>query len=66
MQTLEFFKGMFLGSLFMLGVPDKQLSRAELALGKMTFDSITDRSVLGSMNNLKHMIHARVVMVPNY
>lgn len=61
----ELFKGMFLGSLFMLGVPDNQLKRAELALGKMTFDSNTDRSVLGSMNNLKHMIHGRIVEVDN-
>ena len=34
----ECFKGMFLASLFTLGVPDNQLKRAELALGKMTFD----------------------------
>lgn len=61
----ELFKGMFLGSLFMLGVPDNQLKRAELALGKMTFDSNTDRSVLGSMTNLKHMIHARIIEVEN-
>ena len=61
----EFFKGMFLGSLSLLGVADNQLSRAELALGKMTFDSSTDRSVLGSMTNLKHMINAKVNDVPN-
>ena len=61
----EFFKGMFLGSLFSIGVPDNKLKRVELALGKMTFDSNTDRSVLGSMTNLKHMIHARVVEVEN-
>ena len=56
----EIFKGLFLGSLFVIGVSDNQLSRAELALGKMSFDSSTNKSVLGSMNNLKHMIHARV------
>jgi len=61
----EFFKGMFLGSLFAIGVPDNQLSRVELALGKMTFDSCTDRSVLGSMNTLKPMIHSRVCEVEN-
>ena len=61
----EFFKGLFLGTLFTIGVPDNQLSRAELALGKMTFDTQTNRSVLGSMNNLKQMIHARVMSVDN-
>jgi hypothetical protein len=61
----EVFKGLFLGSLFFLGVPDNQLSRVELAMGKMTFDVNTDRSVLSTMNNHKHMVHARVVEEEN-
>lgn len=61
----ECFKGIFLASLSMIGVPDNQLARAELAMGRMVFDTCTDRSVLGSMNNLKHMVQARVNHVAN-
>ncbi len=59
------FKDAFLASLTLIGVPDNQVARAKLALGKMVIDTSTDRSVLGSMTNLKQMIHARVVEVPN-
>ena len=61
----ECFKGMFLASLSIIGVPDNQLTRAELAMGKMVLDNCTNRSVLGSMNNMKHMVHARVIEVAN-
>ncbi len=46
-------------------MPDNQLSRAELAMGKMTFDTNTDRSVLSTMNNHKHAVDARVVKEEN-
>ena len=61
----ECFKSMFLASLSIMGVPDNQLTRVELAMGKMILDTNTDRSVLGSMTNLKQMIQARVNDVPN-
>jgi len=61
----ECFKGMFLASLSMIGVPDNQLARAELAMGKMVLDTCTDRSVLASMNNLQQMVQARINNVAN-
>ena len=59
------FKDMLMASLFEQGVSDNQLMRVELALGKMTLDSNTSPSVIGSMNNLKRMIDQRVAEVPN-
>ena len=39
---------------------DAQVHRAELALEPVIFDTQTDRSVLGSLNQMKFMLDARV------
>ena len=57
----EVFKHLFLDSLAYLEVPKNQLSKVELALGKIIFDTNTDRSVLSSMRNHSDMVNARVL-----
>ena len=55
----RWFREAFTASLFYMGVPDHQVRRAELALGAQ-FDTCTNRSVLGSLNQMKFMLDARV------
>lgn len=43
-------KDLFKFALISLGVPDNRIKRVELALGPATFDTATDRSVLGTLN----------------
>lgn len=43
-----------------MGVADSQVRRAELALGPVAFDTCTDRSVLGSLNQMRFMLDGRV------
>lgn len=43
-------KQLFLASLISLGVPEASLKRVELAMGPALFDTATDRSVLGTLN----------------
>ena len=59
------FKELFTASLAYLGMPDSRVRRAELALGKIAFDTATDRSVLGSLNRMHIMVNARVCEVEN-
>lgn len=59
------FKDIFMASLFKQSVSDSQLMQVELALGKMTLDSTTNRSVMGSLNNLRHMVDGRLERVSN-
>ncbi len=59
------FKDIFMASLYKQGVSDSQLMRVELVLGKMTLDSTTNRSVMGSLNNLRHMVDGRLERVSN-
>lgn len=56
----RWFKELFTASLAYIGVPDSQVKRAELVLGPIQFDVSTDRSVLGSLNQMKFMLDARV------
>ncbi|GMR18752.1 MAG: hypothetical protein BMS9Abin33_1193 [Gammaproteobacteria bacterium] len=53
----------FLASLAYMGVEDSTVRRAELALGAVRFDTCTNRSVLGSLNQMKFMLDARVTEV---
>ena len=57
----EVFKHLFLDSLAYLEIPNSQLSKVELAMGKMKFDTNTDRSVLSTMKNHSDMVNARVL-----
>jgi len=43
-------KQLFLASLISLDVPEPTLKRVELAMGPALFDTATDRSVLGTLN----------------
>ena len=43
-----------------MGMSDAEVRRAELALGSVTFDTHTDRSVLSSLTQMKFMLDARV------
>jgi len=56
-------KEAFLASLAYLGMEDDPVHRAELALGAVQFDTSTNRSVLGSLNQMKFMLDARVAEV---
>lgn len=44
---------LYLAVLISMGVPDASLKRAELAMGPAQFDSVTDRSVLGTLNQAR-------------
>jgi hypothetical protein len=41
---------LYLAALISMGVPEAGLKQVELAMGLAQFDSVTDRSVLGTMN----------------
>lgn len=56
----RWFKEAFTASLAYMGMPDSQVHQAELALGVVEFDSCTDRSVLGSMNQMRFMLDGRI------
>ena len=43
-------KELYLAALIVMGVPDATLKRVELAMGSARFDTATDRSVLGTLN----------------
>ncbi len=61
----RWFKELFMASLAYLGMADNHVRRAELALGKINFDTCTDRSVLGSLNQMHFMLGGRVNEVEN-
>jgi hypothetical protein len=61
----HWFRETFTASLAYMGVPDTQIRRAELALGSVQCDTRTDRSVLGSLNQMRFMLDGRVCEVEN-
>lgn len=61
----RWFREAFTASLAYMGVPDHLVRRAELTLGAVQFDTCTDRSVLGSLNQMKYMLDARVEQAEN-
>ena len=46
----QFHKQLYLAALISMGVPEATLKRVELAMGPASFDTATDRSVLGTLN----------------
>jgi len=56
----RWFKELFTASLACMGMADSQVRRAELALGRVSFDSCTDRSVLGSLNQMHFLLYGHV------
>ena len=43
-------KELYLAALIVMGVPEATLKRVEIAMGPPRFDTVTDRSVLGTLN----------------
>lgn len=56
----ECFKGIFTATLFYQGLSKNEVKHAEFALGKIDYDTATNRSVMGTQNSLLRMIDARV------
>ncbi|MGB5475133.1 MAG: hypothetical protein WBQ78_16870 [Gammaproteobacteria bacterium] len=56
----RWFRELFTASLAYTGMSDNQVRRAELALGPVAFDTCTDRSVLGSLNQMRFLLDGRV------
>ena len=56
----RWFNEAFTASLAYMGLPDNQVRRAELALGAVQFDTNTDRSVQGSLNQMRFMLDCRL------
>lgn len=59
------FRPLYLATLAMLGCPDTQIKKIELALGPMRFDTATDRSAQGSLRVAKQDLEAWLYRVPN-
>ena len=59
------FRELFTASLALLGCPDAQIRRAELALGPVRYDRATDRSVQGSLKVALQDLNAWLQGVPN-
>lgn len=56
----RWFRELFTASLAYMGMEDNQVRCAELAMGPVVFDTATDRSVLGSLNQMRYMLDGRV------
>jgi Domain of unknown function (DUF6933) len=56
----RWFRELFTASLAYMGMEDNPVRRAELALGPVQFDTSTDRSVLGSLNQMRFLLDGRV------
>jgi hypothetical protein len=56
----RWFKEAFTASLAYMGVADNQVRRAELAIGPVQFDTCTDRSVQGSLNQMRFMLEGQL------
>lgn len=59
------FRPLFLATLAMFGCPDTQIKKVELALGPVRFDTVTDRSVQGSLRVAKQDLEVWVYRVSN-
>lgn len=57
---------LFLGTLIVFGVPESQLQKVALALGPVRYDKATDRSVLGSMNQMEQQEVATIMWRTNH
>lgn len=61
----RWFKEAFTASLAYIGMADNQVRRAELAIGPVVFDTCTDRSVQGSLNQMRFMLEGQLDEVDN-
>ena len=61
----RWFRELYTATLAVLGCPDRQIRKVELALGPVRYDTATDRSVQGSMRVAKQDLDDWVCRVPN-
>ena len=61
----RWFRELYMATLAVLGCPNRQIRKVELALGPVRYDTATDRSVQGSMRVAKQDLEAWVDDVPN-
>lgn len=61
----KWFRDLFTATLAVIGTPDTQIKRIELVLGRVRFDTATDRSVQGSINIAREDLKALAFEVPN-
>lgn len=59
------FRELFTASLAVLGCPDTQIRKAELAIGPVRYDTVTDRSVMGSIKVAQQDLEAWLQDLPN-
>lgn len=59
------FRPLLTATLAAMGCPPSQVAQAELALGRVRFDTATDRSVLSSMRILRQDLDGYLTRVPN-
>jgi Domain of unknown function (DUF6933) len=61
----RWFRLLLTATLAALGVPDRQIMQAELALGELRCDAVTDRSVQSAINIARRDLEAMLERVPN-
>ncbi len=61
----KWFRELYCATLQTMGRPTAQIRKVELSLGPARFDTVTDRSVQGSMRIARQDLDARVMCVPN-
>ena len=61
----KWFRELFTATLAMTGVPDIQITKVELLLGPVRFDTATDRSVQSAINIARRDLEAMVYRVSN-
>jgi hypothetical protein len=61
----QWFRPLYLATLAVLGCPESQIKKVELAVGPVRYDTATDRSVQGSLRVAREDLQAFVVRVPN-
>lgn len=61
----KWFRLLYMAALAMIGCPDVQIRKVELALGPVRFDTATDRSVQSSLRVAKQDLGAWLYDVPN-
>ena len=64
-ELSRWFKEIFTASLAYMGVADNLVQRAELAMGPVQFDTCTERSVQGSLNQMRFMLDGQLEEVDN-
>jgi hypothetical protein len=61
----KWFRELFTATLAIIGCPDTQIKKVELVLGKVDFDTATDRSVQGTINIARRDLDAMMYRFEN-